>query len=151
MNENGANKDLENINFKLTDELWEEMATLEGAPIESIVVWDSSLVDDDLDEARPDEERVYVDFELYLVNQTLIELYGAAILTDEDSEPLIGLEVISEALSQLTEAGAYIDEISADQDDNLVLVLATDEGESLLVFATAWIETTWDSLPEDEE
>lgn len=150
MNENGADKNLDNINFKLTDELWEEMAELEGAPVESIVVWDSSLVDDDLDELTPDEERIYVDFELYLANQTLIELYGAAILTDEDSEPLVGLDLISTALSRLAEAGAYIDEISADQEDNLVVVLATDEGDSLLVFATAWIESTWDTLPEDE-
>ncbi len=150
MNDNGADKNLDNINFKLTDELWEEMAELEGAPIESIVVWDSSLVDDDLGETTPDEDRVYVDFELYLANQTLIEMYGAAILTDEDSEPLVGLDVISAALSRLAEAGAYIDEISADQDDNLVMVLATDEDESLLVFATAWIESTWETLPEDE-
>lgn len=151
MNGNGANRNLDNINFKLTDDLWEEMAGLEGAAIESIVVWDSSLVDDDLDEAAPDEERVYVDFELYLANQTLIELYGAAILVSEDSEPLVGLDVISAALSRLAEAGAFIDEISADQEDNLVLVLATDEDEGLLIFASAWIESSWDALPEDEE
>lgn len=150
MNENGANKNLENINFKLTNELWEEMAELEGAPIESIVIWDSSLVDDDLDKTMPDEKRVYVDFELYLANQTLIELYGAAILLDEDSDPLVGLEVISDELGSLTEAGAYIDEISADQEDNLVIVLTTDYGDSLLIFASAWIESTWDTLPEDE-
>ncbi len=155
MNENDDERVLESdagdVNFKLTDELWEEMAGLEGAAIESIVVWDSSLVDDDLEEPVADESRTCVDFELYLANQTLLELYGAAVLLDEESEPLMGLDQIGDALSSLAEEGAYIDEISADQEDNLVLNLASEEGKSVLVFVTAWIESTWETLPEEEE
>lgn len=155
MNENDSEKaigsDAGDVNFRLTDELWEEMAGLEGAAIESIVVWDSSLVDDDLEEPVADEDRTYVDFELYLSNQTLLELYGAAILLDEESEPLRGLDQIGDVLSNLAEQGAYIDEISADQDDNLVLAVASENRKSILVFVTAWIESTWEMLPEEEE
>ena len=149
MNENGETAD--NINFKLTDELWEEMADLEGVPIASIVIWDSSLVDEDMDEPVTDENRMYVDCELYLANQTLLELYGAAVLPDEDSEPLVGLEVISTELSDLAEEGAVVQEISADQDESMVLTLTTESGRTLLVFTSAWIESTWDDLPDDEE
>ena len=142
---------LENINFKLTDDLWEDMAVLESVPVASIVIWDSSLVDDDLDEPVTDENRVYVDFELYLENQTLLELYGAAVLPDEDSDAMVGLDAIREALTALADAGAVVQEISADQDDSLVLTLGNDGGDQLLVFVTAWIESTWDNLPEDAE
>lgn len=140
---------LANINFKLSDELWEDMAVFEGVAVASIVVWDSSLVDDSLDEPVTDESRVYVDFELYLANQTLLELYGAAVLTDEDSDALVGLDVIGEALSRLAEVGAVVQEVAADQDDCLVLTLAADEENVVLVPVTAWLETTWDTLPEE--
>ena len=141
--------DNEQIQFKLTDELWEDMASLEGVPIASLVIWDSSLVDVSLDDPVTDENRVYVDFELYLANQTLLELYGAAILPDESSDPLMGLDAIGEALNRLAEKGAIVREIAADQDEKLVLSLASAEGDSLLTSVTAWLETTWDVLPEE--
>ncbi len=143
MNEN------EQINFKLTDALWEDMAVLEGVPVSSLVVWDSSLVDDNLDDPVTDENRVYVDFELYLSNQTLLELYGVAVLPDESSEALVGLDAIGEALGRLADEGAIVQEISSDQEGRLVMSLASQEGRSLLTWVTAWLETTWDSLPEE--
>ncbi|RME86046.1 MAG: hypothetical protein D6775_01110 [Caldilineae bacterium] len=139
----------EDIQFKLTDELWEDMAALEGVPIASLVIWDSSLVDDNLDQPVTDEERVYVDFELYLSNQTLLELYGAAVLPDEDSDAMVGLDNIGESLSRLAREGAVIKEIACDQHDRLVLVLAGPSGQTLLVPVTAWLESTWDTLPEE--
>ncbi len=148
MNENAT---AENINFKLTDDLWEEMADLEGVAIASIVIWDSSLVDEDMEEEVTDENRMYVDCELYLANQTLLELYGAAVLPSEDSEPLLGLELISTELSSLAEEGAVVEEIAADQDESMVLTLVTESGRSLLVYTSAWIESTWDELPDDDE
>lgn len=140
---------LEDINFKLTDDLWEDMAVLEGVSIASLVVWDSSLVDDSLEDPMTDESRVYVDFELYLANHTLLELYGAAVLNDEDSDAFVGLEAIGAALGRLAEAGAVLQEIAADQDDGLVLTLAAGEENVLLVPVTAWLETVWDTLPEE--
>jgi len=143
MNEN------DQIHFKLTDELWEDMAVLEGVPVASLVVWDSSLVDDSLDDPVTDDNRVYVDFELYLANQTLLELYGVAVLPDESSEALVGLDAIGEALSKLADDGAIVQEISADQEDRLVMSLVSQNGQLLLTWVTAWLESTWDALPEE--
>ncbi|MCP4164908.1 MAG: hypothetical protein GY759_03315 [Chloroflexi bacterium] len=142
-------KENEQINFKLTDALWEDMAVLEGVPVSSLVVWDSSLVDDNLDDPVTDENRVYVDFELYLSNRTLLELYGVAVLPDESSEALVGLDAIGEVLGRLADEGAIVQEISSDQENRLVMSLASQEGRSLLTWVTAWLETTWDSLPEE--
>ena len=139
----------EQINFKLDDEMWEDMASLEGVRIASLVIWDSSLVDDSLDNPVTDANRVYFDFELYLANQTLLELYGAAVLADEAGDAFVGLDAIGEALNRLANSGAIIREVAADQDDRLVLSLANAEGDSLLTPITAWLETTWDVLPEE--
>jgi len=141
---------LEAIHFKLTDALWEEMASLEGATVMSLVVWDSSLVDEILDDAATDESRVYVDFELYLEDNVLLELYGAAVLSDQESDALVGLDAIGEALSNLAAEGAAIREVCADQEGNLVLILASESGASLFVPVSAWLESTWETLPEDE-
>ncbi|MCO6450949.1 MAG: hypothetical protein J5I90_09215 [Caldilineales bacterium] len=141
-------RDLENINFKLTDDLWEDLTVLEGEPIDSLVVWDSSLVDENLDEPVTDENRIYVDFELYLSNQTLLELYGAAVVPDEGSDALVGLDVITERLSGMAAQGARIEGIFADQDDGLVLLLASPDDE-VFVPVTAWIESVWENLPDE--
>ncbi|HEY53768.1 MAG TPA: hypothetical protein G4N94_09955 [Caldilineae bacterium] len=141
--------DSEQINFKLTDALWEEMSEFEGVPIASLVVWDSSLVDDRLDDPVTDENRIYVDFELYLDDQRMLELYGVAVLEDETSDALVGLDNIGRALSRLAENGAFIQEIAADQDDSLVLILQDQENKRLLTPVTAWLATTWDALPEE--
>jgi hypothetical protein len=141
--------DSEQINFKLSDELWEEMIDFEGVPIASLVVWDSSLVDDRLDDPVTDENRIYVDFELYLDDQRMLELYGAAVLEDETSDALVGLDNIGRALSGLAGNGAYIQEIAADQDNSLVLILQDQKNERLLTPITAWLLTTWDVLPEE--
>ena len=96
-----------------------------------------------------DALRIYVDFELYLTNHTLLELYGAAILSDEDSDPMIGLDTIGEALSGLAENGATLQEIAADQEDRLVLRLTNQVGDSLLTVVAAWLESVWEVLPEE--
>ena len=36
------------LQFKLTDEIWEDMVSLEGVPITAIVVWDRSMVDESM-------------------------------------------------------------------------------------------------------
>lgn len=140
----------DDLNFTLSDEQWQDMLALEGVSIASLIVWDESLVDDSLDEPVTDENRMYVDFELYLENQTLLELYGAAILPDENSEALSGLETIASALSNLAEEGAEIDGVFSDQEDSLVLSLVSESGRRLLVHVSAWTESTWEALPDDE-
>jgi len=138
------------IHFKLTDQLWEKLVELDGAAIASLVVWDSSLVDDSLDDPITDKNRVYVDFELYLDDQQMLEIYGAAVLEDEDSDALVGFGKISRALGRLAGNGALIQEVAADQDERLVLILQDKKNKSLLTPVTAFLLTTWDVLPEEQ-
>ena len=136
------------LQFKLTDEVWEDMVMLEGAPVTAIVVWNRSLVDDTLDEPVTDKSRIFVDLDLYLANQTKLELYGASVTIDETSDPIVGLDDIGETLARHTKNGAFIDEIAAGEDEMLVLVLNNDRKQSLLIGVSAWLEDVWQSLPE---
>ncbi len=137
------------LQFKLTDELWEDMLALEGAPISAMVVWDQSMLDEALPEPITPENRAFVDLDLYLANQIKLELYGASIAVDEESDPIIGLDEIGETLARHTRHGAVIDEIASGPEEMLVLILGNDRREYLLVAVSAWLEDTWDTLPED--
>lgn len=137
------------LQFRLTHELWRDMVTLEGAPISAIVVWDQSMIDEALDESFTPANRPFVDLDFYLTNQTKLELYGASVALDEQSDPIIGLDHIGETLAQHARHGAIIDEIASGPDDMLVLVLSNSRHESLLVAASAWMEDLWETLPED--
>ena len=154
MGNNGLQGEPADFNTFLTDELWEDLVTLEGTPVETITIWETSIVDEDLEEeagaAVTEANRVFVDLDLYLANRTLLELYGAALLPDEQSDPIVGLETISETLSALVENGVYIQEVSSDEEDRLVLVLADEHDRTCLLFITGWSESTWETLPDEE-
>lgn len=137
------------LQFKLTDEVWEEMVALEGSPVTAIVLWDRSLVDETMEHPVTDQNRVFVDMDLYLANQTRLELYGASVATDLKSDPIMGLDAIGETLARHTRNGAFIDEIAAGEDDMLVLVLNNDREKSLLLGVSAWLEDVWESLPDE--
>ncbi|HEY81162.1 MAG TPA: hypothetical protein EYP25_04085 [Anaerolineae bacterium] len=137
------------LQFRLTDDLWHDMMTLEGASISAIVVWDQSMIDDALDEPLTPANRPFVDIDLYLTNQIKLELYGASIAIDEESDPIIGLDDIGETLAQHARHGAIIDEIASGPEEMLVLVLSNARQESLLVAVSAWMEDAWETLPED--
>ncbi|HHB90690.1 MAG TPA: hypothetical protein ENK60_05220 [Anaerolineae bacterium] len=137
------------LQFQLTDEIWQDLVTLEGAPISAIVVWDQSMLDEALDEPPTPANRPFVDIDLYLANQVKLELYGASITIDEESDPIIGLNAIGETLARHARNGAVIDEVASGPEEMLVLILANDQKESLLVAVSAWMEDTWETLPED--
>ena len=137
------------LQFQLTDAVLQELAPLEGAPISAIVVWDQSMLDEALDEPVTPATRSFVDIDLYLVNRTKLELYGASIAIDEESDPVIGLDDIGETLARHARNGAIIDEIASGPEEMLVLILGNDRHESLLVAASAWLEDVWETLPED--
>ena len=138
------------LQLTLTDEIWEDMVSLEGAPITAIVVWDRSLVDESLEQPVMDQNRVFVDIDLYLANQTKLELYGVSVARDEESEPIVGLDVIGETLARYARNGAFINEVAASEDDMLVLVLNNDRKEPLLLGVAAWLEDVWEQLPDED-
>lgn len=137
------------LQFKLTDEIWEDMVMLEGAPVTAIVVWDRSLVDENLEQPVSDATRLFVDIDVYLANQTKLELYGATVAVNEESDPIVGLDDIGETLALHTQNGAAIDEIAAGEDDMLVLVLTNGQKKSLLIAVSAWLEDMWEELPDE--
>ena len=137
------------LQFQLTDAIWQELVTLEGAPISAIVVWDQSMLDEALDEPVTPANRPFVDIDLYLANQVKLELYGVSIAIDEESDPIIGLDDIGETLARHSRNGTIIDEIASGPEEMLVLVLSNDDNESLLVAVSAWLEDVWETLPED--
>ncbi len=140
---------MNDLQFKLTDELWEDMVTLEGAPITAITVWDRSLVDESLPEPVTDQNRVFVDIDIFLANQTKLELYGAWVSQNQEGEPIVGLDDIGETLALHTQNGAIIDEIASDEEEMLILIIANEAKSSLLLAATAWLEDVWEALPEE--
>lgn len=154
MGNNGLQGEPADFNAFLTDELWEDLVTLEGTPVETITIWETSIVDEDLEEEAgapvTEENRIFVDLDLYLANRTLLELYGTALLPDEQSDPVVGLTAISDTLSGLVENGVYIQEVSSDEEDRLVLVLADEHDHTCLLFVTGWSESTWETLPDEE-
>jgi hypothetical protein len=137
------------LQFKLTDEIWEDMVSLEGVPITAIVVWDRSMVDESMAQPVTDKNRIFVDIDLYLANQTKLELYGASVAVDEESDPINGLDDIGETLAQYTQNGAFFDEIAAGEDEMLVLIIANEQKRELLIAVSAWLEEVWETLPEE--
>jgi hypothetical protein len=137
------------LQFKLTDEIWEDMVSLEGVPITAIVVWDRSMVDESMAQPVTDKNRIFVDIDLYLANQTKLELYGASVAVDEESDPINGLDDIGETLAQYTQNGAFFDEIAAGEDEMLVLIIANEQKRELLIAVSAWLEDVWETLPEE--
>jgi hypothetical protein len=137
------------LQFKLTDEIWEDMVSLEGVPITAIVVWDRSMVDESMAQPVTDKNRIFVDIDLYLANQTKLELYGASVAVDEESDPINGLDDIGETLARYTQNGAFFDEIAAGEDEMLVLIIANEQKRELLIAVSAWLEDVWETLPEE--
>jgi hypothetical protein len=137
------------LQFKLTDEIWEDMVSLEGVPVTAIVVWDRSMVDESMSQPVTDKNRIFVDIDLYLANQTKLELYGASVAVDEESDPISGLDDIGETLAQYTQNGAFIDEIAAGEEEMLVLIIANEQKQALLIAVSAWMEDVWETLPEE--
>ncbi len=140
---------MDDLQFQLTDEIWEDMVALEGAPVTAIVVWDRSLVDETLETPVTDQTRVFVDLDVYLANQTKLELYGASVAVDEASDPITGLDNIGETLAQHTQNGAFIDEVAAGEDEMLVLILNNGRDRGLIIGVSAWLEDVWETLPDE--
>jgi len=141
---------MNDLNFKLTDELWQDLVALEGLPVAAITLWDNSVIDEAMPEGITNENRIFVDIDLFLVNQTKLELYGVMVTQDEDGIPIEGLDAIGNAITQHTQAGAELHEIAADEEEMMVLVIRNEAGDTLIFSVTAWLEDVWETLPAAE-
>jgi hypothetical protein len=134
---------------ELTDEAFEELAELEGSTVVGISFWDSSLADELEEEELTPEQRMLVDLDIFLEDNVALELYGVALYTTPESEPLVGMQRLEEALVKMVDQESVLDEVAESEDGGLVLVFAAADDVTLLASVSAWSISEWDELPED--
>lgn len=135
---------------RLTDELYEQLEEeVLGQKVAGLALWEESLADDEEDLPESDERQVF-DLDLYLENNLFFELYGVLLFTDQDTEPLQGLDHIGTIVAELTDKGIWLDEIAATDEDELVLILSQNHEPRLYLSVGGWTLEEWDTLPDGE-
>lgn len=129
----------------LEDEDWKELAALEGQLIVTIAIWDESLIYADQD--VPGAEQDFVDFDLYLADHTLLELYGVSLYENLDSPPMKGAKHIEGVLRLLASRSGMLTEIAPDEAGLPVLLLVGQGMAPLWAAPTGWAIDRWDELP----
>lgn len=139
------------LNRSVTDELYAElMENVAGEKVVGLALWEESLADGE-DELPSPRARAVFDLDLYLENQLSLELYGTFLFSDPDADPLQGLERIGTMLSNLIEAGIWLDEIAVTEEDDLVLILSQHRKPRLYLNVGGWTLAEWESLPSDDQ
>ena len=135
------------LQMELTEEAFEELAASEGAMIVELAYWSASLADE-LEETTPTpEERQVIDLDMYLDDNTLLELYGVSLFRAESADPITVLEALEAALVDL--AGGALYEVAETDEGDLALVFAVEEELRLILVVGAWSVSDWDELPEE--
>ena len=137
------------LHTELTDDAYEELAVSEGAVVVGLAFWDSSLVDEMEEEPPAAENRVVIDLDLYLDDNTLLELYGASLFAAGSQEPLVGLAALEAALVDLADSESELSEVAQTEDGALALVFGLEDEPKLIIAVGAWSVGEWDELPED--
>lgn len=136
------------LQFELTEEAYEALAALEGYPIMGVAFWDSSLVDDLEDELVDDQDRDVIDLDLYLADNVLLELYGAALYRLPEPTLVVGVVALEKVLVELIDRDGALVEVAESEDGTPALVFGFDDGPFLAVVVGGWLISQWDELPE---
>lgn len=139
----------EELITELTDEAYEELASLEGSLVVGVSYWDSSLADETEEGEIAPEERMLLDLDVYLEDNVALELYGVALYPSLESEPVVGLENLERALVNMVDRESILDEVAESEDGALVLVFSSGGEVTLLASVGAWTISEWDELPEE--
>ncbi|MCB0204351.1 MAG: hypothetical protein KDH89_05960 [Anaerolineae bacterium] len=135
------------LQMELTEEAYEELAASEGAAIAELAFWSASLADE-LEETPPTpEDRQVIDIDIYLDDNTLLELYGVSLFRSESAEPITGLEALEAALVDMAGAGGVLYEVAETDEGDLALVFAVEDELCLIMVVGAWSVSDWDELP----
>jgi hypothetical protein len=137
------------LQTELTEEAYEELAASEGAAIAGLTYWTASLADELEDETPTAEDRQVIDLDIYLDDNTLLELFGASLFRSEAAEPITGMEALEAALIDLAESEAILDQVAETDGGDLALVFSVDDQPRLILVVGAWSVDDWDELPED--
>jgi hypothetical protein len=137
------------IQTDLDPVLLAQLQMLEGKRVQGLALWQDSIADEEMEEEATEENRVFVDFDLYLEGQNLLEVYAATVYRSVDDEPMVGLPAIANALGQMAEDRAVLSQVTTDDEDGLVLVFTTQDDE-ILIAPSGWVLGSWDELPEED-
>ncbi len=137
------------LQMELTEEAYQELAASEGAAVVGLTYWSASLADELEEEEPTPEERQVIDLDIYLDDNTLLELYGASLFRTVSAEPLTGLSALETALIDLADAEAILGEVAETDGGDLALVFVVGDEPRLIIVVGAWTVSEWDELPED--
>jgi len=138
------------MSTRLTDEIYEQLEEdVIGEKVVGLALWEESLADEEESVPEADERQVF-DLDLYLENNVYFELYGVLFFTDQDGDPLQGLDQIGTIVAELTDKGVWLDEIAATDEDEMVLILSQNHEPKLYLSVGGWTLNEWDTLPDDE-
>lgn len=133
-----------------TEEALAELRLLEGKTVVGVSLYEDSTLDED-EEPVEDEKRIGFDADIYLIDQTLLSLYGASAYPVSDESPLKGVDAISEALGELAEKEDTLRQVRCDQSGQLTLGFGPKVKNRFLLVVKEWSLGRWEELPEDEE
>lgn len=132
------------------DELYEELCELVGEKVVFFELWEDSLADEleKVDKSDQAADESSFDIDLYLDGGVYFELYGTLLFTGLDAEPLQGQDETRKFLAELVRKGLTLNEVAANEEDGLVLVLAGKGKTKLYCNIGGWLLDEWDELPE---
>ena len=151
-------KDIAELYTSVSNELYDELAELEGQEITRIVVWEESLLEELAEQLDVDVEdfdvavqkaagtRTAFDLDLYVEGGLYLELYATFCYPTLDSDPLRGFNETQALIARLVDQGLTLDEVAVDEDDQLVLALATIEAAAdaaLYFVVSGWSIDAW--------
>jgi hypothetical protein len=130
------------------DETYDDLMTLVEQRVVHVALWEDSLVDGLAGKPTDATAQDTFDIDLYLEDGVYFELYGVTCFDDPDAEAWQGLATTGTRLATLAKTGARLNDIAVDEDDGLILVLATPGGKIAYLAVGAWLLAEWDELPE---
>jgi hypothetical protein len=139
------------LETELTEETYQELVELEGSVVVGLSFWDSSLADELEEEPVETSARQLLDLDLFLEDNTTLELYGALLYLDPESEPLVGMPAMEKALVAMVDRESVLSEVAETEDGAPVFVFAAGKHVTLVITAGAWTIGEWEELPETEE
>lgn len=138
------------LHLKLDDEQYAALVeNVAGEKVVGLALWEESITDEAAERPGP-ESRILFDLDLYLENNLLLTLYGAGVFPDPESEPLHGWQRAGKIIQTLVNAGIWLDDIAATEDNNLVLVLCRDRTPQLYLIVSGWSVEKWELLPGEQ-
>lgn len=135
------------FNTTVDDELYEELAQLQGEEIVHVAVWEDSMAEGIVGAGGEPPAGDTFDMDLYLGGGVYFELYSVAGFDDPEDEPYDDRDILQVRLRKIVAAGATLGEIAVDEDDSLVLVLNQGRKAAIYLAVGGWVLEEWDELP----